>query len=220
MRKYHFIYQITSIINGKFYIGIHSTDTIEDGYMGSGSLLQREIQQFGVKNFEREILFHFDNRQDALNKEAEIVCMEFISNPLTYNLVIGGNNGIKTTKEKAIYFNRSGVPPLRFKNIPFEPYDPEFKTVFTLETPIVFKRWKNKKDPLTAFRNEISEGIEKMQNEIMVWITNAYNNKFTHDGGLRLLAKANRKAGYAGNILTDKVKWDNCDSSCDKSVIL
>jgi len=33
-KKYHFIYKTTNLLNGKYYYGMHSTDNLEDGYVG------------------------------------------------------------------------------------------------------------------------------------------------------------------------------------------
>lgn len=36
-RKYHFIYKITRLDNNRYYIGMHSTDNLDDGYFGSSN---------------------------------------------------------------------------------------------------------------------------------------------------------------------------------------
>ena len=35
-KKYNYFYRIENKINGHYYYGIHSTDNLNDGYMGSG----------------------------------------------------------------------------------------------------------------------------------------------------------------------------------------
>ena len=37
--KYNFIYKITNLLSGKMYVGLHSTDNLDDGYFGSGVYL-------------------------------------------------------------------------------------------------------------------------------------------------------------------------------------
>lgn len=44
MKKYNYLYKITNKINGKIYIGIHSTNKLNDKYMGSGGPLLKAKQ--------------------------------------------------------------------------------------------------------------------------------------------------------------------------------
>ena len=60
-KKFHFIYKITNTKNGKYYIGMHSTDNLNDGYLGSGIRLRRSIRRNGIENFKIEYLEFFDN---------------------------------------------------------------------------------------------------------------------------------------------------------------
>jgi len=89
-RKYNYLYKITNTINGMEYIGVHRTDNIDDGYMGSGKLVKRSIAKHGKENFTKEILEHFSTYREALTKEKEIVTLEYANRDDTYNLREGG----------------------------------------------------------------------------------------------------------------------------------
>lgn len=90
---YYFIYKTTNNLNGKYYIGVHSTNDLNDGYMGSGIALKDAIKKYGVENFTREILEFFSSSKDAFKRESEIVDQAFIELGETYNLKIGGSGG-------------------------------------------------------------------------------------------------------------------------------
>lgn len=94
LKQYHYLYKITNLINNKIYIGIHSTDNLDDGYFGSGQALKRAIKKYGKENFKKEILEWFDWKCEALQREAEIVNEEFIKRTDVYNLMAGGKNPI------------------------------------------------------------------------------------------------------------------------------
>lgn len=90
---FYTIYQVTNKINAKIYIGKHQTTDLEDGYMGSGKLLRRSQEKYGIDNFEKKILFVFDSEDEMNAKEKELVTEEFCSFDHTYNLCEGGKGG-------------------------------------------------------------------------------------------------------------------------------
>jgi|APGre2960657404_1045060.scaffolds.fasta_scaffold116834_2 hypothetical protein len=87
---HHIVYKTTNIVNDKIYIGVHSTNTLDDGYLGSGTELLRSIKKHGKEIFSREILFNFDTRQQAVDQEVELVTEAFVARADTYNLLPGG----------------------------------------------------------------------------------------------------------------------------------
>ena len=90
---FYTIYQTKNKINGKIYIGMHQTEDLDDGYLGSGLVLKETISKYGKSNFEKKILFVFDNKNDMINKEKELVTEEFIKLQSNYNQCIGGSGG-------------------------------------------------------------------------------------------------------------------------------
>jgi hypothetical protein len=105
-KQYNFIYKTTCVVTGKYYIGMHSTDNLNDGYVGSGKLLWYSINKYGRINHQIEILEYLSSRQSLLDREKEIVNEELISGLLCINLAKGGlgngdfNKGRFTAKDK------------------------------------------------------------------------------------------------------------------------
>jgi hypothetical protein len=95
---FYTIYKTTNTINGKFYIGKHKTKNLNDGYMGSGKLLKRAIEKYGVNAFHKEILHVFDTEAKMNAKEKELV----VINEMSYNLCEGGQGGFD-------FINRNGL---------------------------------------------------------------------------------------------------------------
>lgn len=89
----YYIYKITNLCNGKVYIGMHRTKSLDDGYMGSGKLLKVAIKKYGKENFQKEILEIFDNEEDMILKEKELVTDEFVLSEDNYNIMPGGKFG-------------------------------------------------------------------------------------------------------------------------------
>ena len=101
-KKYHYIYKTTCKITGKFYVGMHSTDNLEDGYLGSGKILGYSRHKYGDENHVREILEYLPSRIELKEREKEIVNEELLAQPLNMNLKYGGEGGTHG-KEKEIW---------------------------------------------------------------------------------------------------------------------
>lgn len=80
-------------MNGKFYIGKHSTDNMDDGYMGSGKNIKRAIAKYGVDKFKKKILCYCDSSEEALKVEEFLVTDYIVSRPDCYNIHKGGKGG-------------------------------------------------------------------------------------------------------------------------------
>ena len=86
----HFTYRTTCMVNGFIYIGVHSTNDVYDGYLGSGTKLNKAIKMFGRHAFIREVLQYFPTKQDAYDKESCLVSKGFLIRPDVYNVMLGG----------------------------------------------------------------------------------------------------------------------------------
>ena len=91
-RKYHYIYKIHRD-DGRYYVGMHSTDDIDDGYFGSGKKITRSIKKHGLEKHKKEILEFCASRDDLKSREKELVNEELLADPLCMNLTLGGHGG-------------------------------------------------------------------------------------------------------------------------------
>lgn len=85
-RKHHIIYKTTCLVTGRWYLGMHSTNDLDDGYLGSGTHLQRSLKKHGKENHRYEILETLPSRSELRIREQEILTEEFISDPLCMNI--------------------------------------------------------------------------------------------------------------------------------------
>lgn len=113
----YIVYLTTNVINNKIYVGVHGTSdsTIFDGYIGNSINIftsnpelknpkipfHKAVKKYGYSAFKRAIIKVFDNKQDALDLEAEIVNEEFIKRDDTYNITLGG--GMPPLVSKIVY---------------------------------------------------------------------------------------------------------------------
>ena len=95
------VYITVNLLNQKFYVGVHRVTGQK--YLGSGSLLKMDIKKYGPKNFQKYVLYEYDNAYEAYEKEADIVNTDFVERCDTYNLKTGGSKYFRhsvTTKLK------------------------------------------------------------------------------------------------------------------------
>lgn len=91
-RKFHYIYKITRD-DGRFYIGMHSTDDLDDGYFGSGKLLMASVKKHGKEKHSKEILEFLPSREALKLREKELVTEELLGDKRCMNLKLGGEGG-------------------------------------------------------------------------------------------------------------------------------
>lgn len=91
--RYYGLYKITNLINGKMYIGKHVTSNLDDGYMGSGKIIQKAIKKYGIESFRKEWLGFYEDEEELNYMERVFVDETWISREDTYNLCLGGEGG-------------------------------------------------------------------------------------------------------------------------------
>lgn len=89
-KKYHVIYKTTCLITNRYYIGMHSTDKLDDGYMGSGKRLWSSLKKHGIKNHVYEIQEYLPTRDAVKQREAELVNEKLLEDKQCMNLTTGG----------------------------------------------------------------------------------------------------------------------------------
>jgi hypothetical protein len=99
-KRIQFVYKTTNLLNSTYYIGVHSTWNIDDGYLGSGKRLVRSIKKHGKENFKREILAFFGTNKEAYEYESHLVNEELIKDDLCLNLKPGGSGGFTDAARK------------------------------------------------------------------------------------------------------------------------
>lgn len=192
---HHYIYKTTCNITGKYYIGMHSTSNLSDGYIGSGRRLWLSINKYGKENHSIEILELLPDRNSLKLREAEIVNEELLNDTLCMNMALGGGGGFSSDEHKKKFMDAASISR---KTTKFS------KTM----SETVSKLWENdeyRKIHLTPILNSSGftghshslETIEKIKNSIKnkqkgssnsqygtCWITNEKENIKIHKGDL------------------------------------
>ena len=101
--KYFYLYKTTNLLNDKYYVGMHTTYNINDGYLGSGKRLKYSLKKYGIENFKFEIIEFFNNKEELIKAETLLINEELLNDEFCMNLRIGGIGGFynySPTKEQ------------------------------------------------------------------------------------------------------------------------
>lgn len=118
---YGYIYLTTNKINGKQYVGQHTTSTFDPNYKGSGIVIKAAIKKYGFDNFECHIIDTAESQEELDDKE--YVYVELFQTLITgYNRREGGGSKGKLSEEtkKLISKKFTGIkrPDLEGENNP------------------------------------------------------------------------------------------------------
>lgn len=97
---YHYVYRIDFILTEEYYIGKHSTDNLQDGYLGSGSRLQERYDNGQPYVF--SIISTHSSEDEAYEAEKKLIGNLWDVDDKCLNKIPGGRTGIPD--------NMKGVP--------------------------------------------------------------------------------------------------------------
>jgi hypothetical protein len=108
-RTYNYIYKIIRLFDNKYYIGMHSTDNLDDGYFGSGKRIRYSIKKYGVDAHRKVIIEFLPTRQLLKQREREIVSRELITEADCLNIMEGGGGGFISDEQQSYRSHCGGV---------------------------------------------------------------------------------------------------------------
>lgn len=188
-KKCHYIYKTTNLINKKYYIGMHSTSDLNDGYMGSGKRLKFSINYHGKDNFKLEILEYCKSREELKSREEEIVTLNEIAKVDCMNLKVGGEGGFRDEAHR-IKCSKAGSDAFKKRYYNDTEFRENFIKIKKLEMDILRKdgkitTWKDNYDwtgkkhsDETKLKMSKSKNNGKVNSQFgKCWITNEVESK-------------------------------------------
>ena len=89
---YGYIYKTTNLVNGKIYVGQHTSKTFNSKYLGSGKVLKKAIDKYGIDNFCCEIIEVCNSLEELNEKEIYWISkLQSKEESIGYNIADGGN---------------------------------------------------------------------------------------------------------------------------------
>ena len=162
MKQYNYIYLITNQVNNKIYVGKHHTDNLDDGYMGSGKLIKKAIQKYGIENFTKEYLAFCDT-EEKLNWFEKFYIKKYKAREVGYNLTDGGDGvtGLYGDKNPMYGVHRFGKDAPNYGNR----YSTETKQKMSKKRAGLHLHWKLSEETKQKMSKPKSEETkQKMKN--------------------------------------------------------
>lgn len=95
-----YIYKITHIPSGRYYIGQHKSPEFDKNYWGKGHVIRQLYTKHPKEEFTREVLCWANSYEELNALEAEYVNKETLEDPKCINLKTGGDVYKYTTQAK------------------------------------------------------------------------------------------------------------------------
>jgi len=89
-KAYNYVYKTTCLTTGHFYYGVHSTDDLNDSYIGSGIKFLNYVRKYGRDAFVKEIVMYLPSRKEAFTLETQLLTESILSDKMCLNLIEGG----------------------------------------------------------------------------------------------------------------------------------
>ena len=198
-KKYHFTYKTTNLVNGRYYLGMHSTNRLDDGYLGSGTRLYRELSKYGRDSFKLEILEYFNTRDELIEGEKSLITEQDLNNENCLNLKPGGSGGWTSEEHQKKATKNANIKRIDlFKNSK-EFRDKWYKSTSKIQKELArdpnhtFKKYRDGfrgKTHSQETKSKISDALRGKGRGVnnsqygTCWITNEEQNKKIHRGDL------------------------------------
>lgn len=166
--KYYFVYKTTVKTTNQYYIGMHCTNDMNDGYFGSGEKLKKIISKYGTGILKREILAFAENRKQLMALEGFYINGKNKTDDLCLNIA----NGL--SKEKQLKYKSETLNSTLFKTVKTE-YEHKIKNY---QSDIRLKEFKIKS--LINIVNSKDNIIEELKNKDNIISFESFSFKKEH----------------------------------------